>query len=551
MTDAFLRIPQEPFFTELFQRWQESPNAIIIRDLATNTEATVGQFLYDVLTQRDFISNQLDEESHKRLRDPDCDVFVAIFGGAGYEFAVLFFAIYSLVSRIHLEEAQYFFRVCKVALITATQAAADEARNLSAPVGMKTFVLTPGSQPTPAHPEFVLEQASTPCNPDKGFVVLWTSGTTGPPKGVLLSRRSAYLAVQAYQKALGLSPEDTWLHQVPTNWKGGFDFFIACIYSGTCLEFCADMFSPQWFWQRMQQGGITCAVAPTPLLDMLSESLDVIRNTRPLSEYEQAIRGLRDLRVLCTGSMRVPESAKSFWRELRGGRPLVNLYGMTEVVGMISMMDWKSDTDGPAVNDEGELCVKGPLVMKKYLSSDPHAMEGVFDSEGFYKTGDLGSIGPNREIFVLGRASQDVIRFLGWKLNAPEIEEALCRHPQVSRAYVIGVADHKTDQRVAALIIKTESTGDDSSSMQLANLRRWLAIDQGLPFFKLPTMLRVIPRNHPVPTTATGKPAKREIHDVFFGPEEIANGAVELWDLATEEPDFGNRPWDWEGVEGK
>jgi non-ribosomal peptide synthetase component E (peptide arylation enzyme) len=144
-----------------------------------------------------------------------------------------------------------------------------------------------------------------------------------------------------------------------------------------------------------------------------------------------------------------------------------------------------------------------------------------------------------------------VIRFLGWKLNAPEIEEALCQHPQVSRAHVIGVADHKTDQRVAALVIKSESAGDDSNSMQLANLRRWLAIDQGLPFFKLPTMLRVIPHNHPVPTTATGKPAKREIHDDFFGPEEIANGAVELWDLATEEPDFGNRPWDWEGVEGK
>jgi non-ribosomal peptide synthetase component E (peptide arylation enzyme) len=119
-----------------------------------------------------------------------------------------------------------------------------------------------------------------------------------------------------------------------------------------------------------------------------------------------------------------------------------------------------------------------------------------------------------------------VIRFLGWKLNAPEIEEAICHHPQVSRAYVIGVADHKTDQRVAALIIETESTGDDSSSMQLANLRRWLAIDQGLPFFKLPTMLRVIPHNHPVPTTATGKPAKREIHDVFFGPEEIATAQL-------------------------
>ncbi|KAF4238093.1 hypothetical protein CNMCM8980_002213 [Aspergillus fumigatiaffinis] len=521
MTDAFLRVPQEPFFTELFQRWQESPNAIIIRDLATNTEATVGQFLYDVLTQRDFIFDQLDEESHKRLRDPDCDVFVAIFGGAGYEFAVLFFAIYSLVSRIHPEEAQYFFGVCKVALITATQAAADEARSLSAPVGMKAFVLTPGSQPTPAHPEFVLEQASTPCNPDKGFVVLWTSGTTGPPKEC-----SSLVAAHISRSKPTRKP---------------------LVFHRRILG----SINPQWFWQRMQQGGITCAVAPTPLLDMLSESLDVIRNTRPLSEYEQVIRGLRDLRVLCTGSMRVPESVKTFWRELRGGRPLVNLYGMTEVVGMISMMDWKSDTDGPAVNDEGELCVKGPLVMKKYLSSDPHAMEGVFDSEGFYKTGDLGSIGPNREIFILGRASQDVIRFLGWKLNAPEIEEALCQHPQVSRAYVIGVADHKTDQRVAALVIKTESAGDDSNSMQLANLRRWLAIDQGLPFFKLPTMLRVIPHNHPVPTTTTGKPAKREIHDVFFGPEEIANGAVELWDLATEEPDIGNRPWDWEGVEGK
>ncbi|KAE8387262.1 hypothetical protein BDV23DRAFT_186522 [Aspergillus alliaceus] len=254
------------------------------------------------------------------------------------------------------------------------------------------------------------------------------------------------------------------------------------------------------------------------LLDSWVESLKTIQ------QYEEALNGLQNVRFLGSGSMRVPQSTKDTWRALRRGRPLVILYGTTEVAGLLSMTDWKSNAHVPPdccgtgvpplelkVDDNGEICVRGPQLMKRYISGNPHAMDDAFDGQGFFKTGDFGRI-EDGKVFVLGRRSQDVIRFLGWKIYGPEIEDALCEHPHVSRALVVGVAEPGVNQRLAALLV--ERLG--SPRFCLLDLRRWLAIERGIPAFKLPTLLRTIPEGHPLPVTDSGKPMKSRISNDFL-----------------------------------
>ncbi|KAB8228418.1 class I adenylate-forming enzyme family protein [Aspergillus alliaceus] len=481
MTGKSFQVPQEPFLIELFHHWRESPQHILIRDRNYEKEATVSEFLQDILFQCQFISERLDSEIHSQLQKSTHDVFIALLARPGYEFAVLFFANYGLGA---------------VAVPLAPRLFAEEFRYGGSSSGhiyvsrVNAYVLEP--QPMKeTDPQFVLCRDKKKSNPEKGFSLLYTSGTTGLPKGVLYSRRSACIGFKAYADLMGLSSRDTWLHNQPLHWKRGFDFFLVCIFSGACVELCNQVYNPTWFWWRMRQGGVTIVYMAPMLLDSLVESLKTIQQNWLHMQYEEALNGLQNVRFLGSGSMRVPQSTKDTWRALRRGRPLVILYGTTEVAGLLSMTDWKSNASVPPCN--------------------PHAMDDAFDGQGFFKTGDFGRI-EDGKVFVLGRRSQDVIRFLGRKIYGPEIEDALCEHPHVSRALVVGVAEPGVDQRLAALLV--ERLG--SPRFCLLDLRRWLAIERGIPAFKLPTLLRTIPEGHPLPVTDSGKPMKSRISNDFL-----------------------------------
>ena len=191
-------------------------------------------------------------------------------------------------------------------------------------------------------------------------------------------------------------------------------------------------------------------------------------------------------------------------------------------------------------------------------------MKGAFDSDGFYKTGDLARL-EGGYVFIHGRASQDgqsstawdwndaaandfvVIRFNGWKIFAPEIEEALSTHPSVSQAIVLGVSDSHTGQRVAVLLIPKKDNAP-SDTLDLACIRQWLFHERGMLGYKLPTILRVLKQTQKYPATSSGKPIKPRIREVMFNEEELANDCVEVWDLAVKEPGMAPRPFNWAGI---
>ncbi|KAL5342081.1 hypothetical protein BJX70DRAFT_395055 [Aspergillus crustosus] len=555
-----IKTPNQPWFTQLFQYSQETPSRVFIRDHQTGKDTTFAEFLYEVIAHRDRLESALSENVRGRLKDPDEEVFIAIIASGGLDFMVLLFAMCSLGGiavplrqNVHLEEARYFLETCNAVFITSSHTAAEHAQCFSTlSIANLSFSDTPKPPLAEFNFELDIEAESNPYtySPTRGFALTYTSGTTGSPKGALYSCGSILRGTENYHSRLSLSTDDTWLHHMPAHWKGGFDFLLTAAFSGSYIEFCGTVFSPAWFWERIKWGGISCTLASPTLLASLKESYDSLEP----AEREKALSGLADVRALLTGSMRVPEEIKDTWREL------VNMYGFTEGAGMLSMTDWNSEGKVPPdncgryfsdfglkIDEKGELCVKGPLLMKRYISADPNINKNALDAEGFYKIGDLGEITPSGKIRVFGRASQDVVRSMGFKINTASIEDPLRTYPGISQSFVLGVADPIAGQRVAALILSkpTPQAESTTENLQLADLRLWPAVEKQVPTYKLPTLLKVIRQDEFRGTTDSGKLSKKKIEGMYL--QDWEENGVQVWDLTVQEEFPGDRAWDWEG----
>lgn len=171
--------------------------------------------------------------------------------------------------------------------------------------------------------------------PEKGFVVLLTSVTTGPAKGALHTRRSAAEGFTVQIAAYGITPNDTWLHASPTHWMGGFMFFMVNMLEGPCIEFCSSKMNHDWLLKRLQTDDSTCIYLMPPFLDSMAEKIDELKETGP-SVYANSVEALRRIRVLSSGSMTVSASAKATWMNIRGGRPVLTIHGMTESLSVFA-----------------------------------------------------------------------------------------------------------------------------------------------------------------------------------------------------------------------
>jgi acyl-CoA synthetase (AMP-forming)/AMP-acid ligase II len=258
----------------------------------------------------------------------------------------------STAPGLHPDEGRYFLQLCQAALLITVPTAQHQAQIVSTVASIIVDV-TGSSKPEGAG--FVLQPGGkTLINAEKGFVLLYTSGTTGPPKGVLHSRRAAEIGFVSNIKTLGLTPEDIWVHYSPVHWVGGFISMCHSILAGACVDFCSSVFSPDWLlerWEKKGQGedGPTAMYLVPSLLESVGERLEAVRITGPLEKYELILRGLREMRVIYSGSTRVTPALRECWSNFRGGKPLMIVYGMSEAIGFVVTNDWQSNKDLPPV----------------------------------------------------------------------------------------------------------------------------------------------------------------------------------------------------------
>jgi len=335
---------------------------------------------------------------------------------------------------------------------------------------------------------------------DATALILYTSGTTGPPKGVVVSRRAIAADIDALAEAWQWTPDDTLVHGLPLYHVHGLVLgLLGSLRVGNRFVHTGKP-KPEAY---AAAGGSLYFAVPTVWSRVV--------------EDRSAAQALSSARLLVSGSAALPVPVFERLAELTGHRP-VERYGATESLITISTRPdgerrpgWVGlpltgietrlvDDVGADVPRDGEtiggLQVRGPTMFDGYFNR-PEATEEVLDADGWYHTGDVAVIDGGGMHRIVGRASVDLIKTGGYRVGAGEIETALLGHPGVNEAAVIGVPDDDLGQRIVAFVV-----GDADPDALIDYVAKELSVH------KRPREVRLVDS---LPRNAMGKILKKEL----------------------------------------
>ena len=349
---------------------------------------------------------------------------------------------------------------------------------------------------------------------------LYTSGTTGKPKGAVITHANLSAQQELLGEAWGLRGDDVLLHVLPLHHMHGLVIaLLSLIGAGAATRFLgagSAPFDPAATWDAVQTATVLMAV-PTihaKLFAAFDAADDAAR-----ARWE---RGARALRLITSGSAALPVPTGNRWLALTGAYPLER-FGMTEIgvglsnplapegrrpgtVGMpLRTVKSRIVDDSGHEADIGELWIAGPSVFARYHERTEATGEAfVFDGgERWFKTGDTVARSADGYVRVLGRTSVDILKSGGYKLSALEIEEALLEHAAVAEVAVVGVPDATWGERVVACVVPRDGRDEECAEDRLRAFVR-----DRIAAYKVPRqvlIMRDLPRN------ALGKVVKREL----------------------------------------
>lgn len=304
------------------------------------------------------------------------------------------------------------------------------------------------------------------------LLVLTTSGTTGAPKGVVHTGRSIAANLDALAAAWELSPRDVIVHALPLFHAHGLVLgLFGALRAGATLR-VLPRFDAVEVAGELGAGGTVLYASPAQLQD-LGE-----RTERDAASAHAVARA----RLLVTGS--APFPIRESTRLLRTtGQRVVERYGITETfinassrvhgerrpghVGTaldgveLRLVD---DARNPVSDALGEIAVRGPNLFAGYLNR-PEATRAVVDADGWFYTGDLGTLDAMGTLRIVGRRSTDLIRATGGLVAAGEIEAALLEQDEVREAAVVGVADGDAPERIVAFVALRAGARADAAEL--------------------------------------------------------------------------------------
>lgn len=368
--------------------------------------------------------------------------------------------------------------------------------------GLQTWVLEPGCVP---QPEGAPDPA--PVATDDPAVLLYTSGTTGAPKGAILTHGNLLGCGASLAEALDLGPRESMGTALPLFHVFGQSSVMFTVYTaGGCLSLQRP-FDPAGLLRMAADQQLTAvAGVPTMWNAMLHADTDVTP------------QDLTSLRLACSGGAALPLQVAKAFRE-RFGAVVLDGYGLSETAGAATFnradLPRKEMSVGRALpggalaifdddrnqlppGETGEVAIAGPYVMSGYWQR-PDATAAVFEGEWFL-TGDIGRMDEDGDLWIVDRKKDLVIRG-GYNVYPREIEEVLYGHPDIREAAVIGVPDERLGEEIAAVV-----TPQPGAHIQPAALRAWL--EERLAAYKVPRIYQLVEE---LPKGATGKILKRAL----------------------------------------
>jgi len=348
-------------------------------------------------------------------------------------------------------------------------------------------------------------------------MMLYTSGTTGRPKGVVWTHANLRAQLEMLSEAWGWRADDRTLLVLPLHHVHGIVNVLSCaLWNGAACEIQAK-FDPYEVWDRLSSRDLTVFMAVPTVYNRLISTYDM---AGPARREHMTDICRRFVRLMVSGSAALPVGTLERWREI-GGHTLLERYGMTEIgmalsnplhgerrpgfVGAplpgVEVRLVEEDGSPAPPGAPGEIEVRGPGVFLEYWCR-PEATAEAFREGRWFRTGDV-AVEEAGSYRILGRRSVDIIKTGGFKVSALEIEEVLRTHPAVAECAVVGVADAEWGERVCAAV-------ELRVALTLDELQPWAR--ERLAPYKLPRALLPVDA---LPRNAMGKVVKPEVAKLF------------------------------------
>ncbi|MFJ4652380.1 acyl-CoA synthetase [Nocardia sp. NPDC088792] len=333
--------------------------------------------------------------------------------------------------------------------------------------------------------------------------ILYTSGTTGAPKGVLLSRNAIAAGLDGLAQAWQWTWKDVLVHGLPL-------FHVHGLILG--------LLGPLRIGSPLIHTG-----KPTPQAYAAAHGtmyFGVPTVWSRVTEDPEAARELATARILISGSAPLPVPVFERLTELTGQAP-IERYGMSETMITLSTRPdgerrpgWVGtpvagvetrlrDEAGRPVPHDGEsvgaLQLRGPMLFDGYLNK-PEVTAENWTEDGWFKTGDVAVIDAGGFHRIVGRESVDLIKSGGYRIGAGEIETALLGHPAVAETAVVGLPDVDLGQRIVAYVVLRDGAGDSIAQQLIDHVASELSVH------KRPREVRVV---ESLPRNAMGKVQKK------------------------------------------
>lgn len=450
-----------------------------------------------------------------------CEARIAFLCPSNYSYVATQWAIWQgggvavpLCPTHPLAEIQYIIDDCEAQMVVAHR----QFEALLAPIAAQHFIFwvdeamltTNTIEPTVLLPDIALNRRA---------MMLYTSGTTGKPKGVVLTHHNLIAQITCLISAWEWQDTDIIPHFLPLHHTHGIVNKLCCaLWTGaTC--YMLPRFDAHEVWSALQNIPFTLFMAvPTIYSKLIAEWQKATAD-----QQQQWSAACGRLRLMVSGSAALPISVLEQWQQI-SGHVLLERYGMTEI-GMALSNPYKGkriaglvgkplpgvsvqivdDAGIPieTLNTPAELWVKGDNVFVEYWNR-PAETENAF-TNGWFKTGDVVMC-LLEGYKIVGRLSTDIIKVGGYKVSALEIEETLRTHANILDCCVVGIPDPTWGERIAAAVVLQNS----NQTITINQLRDFCAAQ--LANYKLPSVLSVV---LDLPRNAMGKVLKPEVKTWF------------------------------------
>ena len=354
-------------------------------------------------------------------------------------------------------------------------------------------------------------------------VLMYTGGTTGLPKGVLLDQRAEMLNLYHVTMLFGFSEDHTYLHQTPMFHAASMGGVLG-VAAGTTSTF-VPFFDPKAVIENIEKHQVTQTVMVPTMIGMM------------LQHPEFRPERVASLRELIYGASPMPQA---LLETLLGMFPDLNIsqgYGMTEASAVLTCLNADDHRQGGGIlrsagraapgvalsiqdddgnllppGETGEVCARAGNFMREYWKRDKETAE-VF-RDGWYHTGDAGYLDEHGYLFLVDRV-KDMIVTGGENVYSTEVENALASHPAVQQVAVIGIPSEQWGEAVHAIVVLKD--GAEATEAELiAHAREWIA------GFKVPKSVEF--RSEPLPLSGAMKVLKRDLRAPYWeGRERSVN----------------------------